>query len=98
MKIIYVVDTSVFLTDANSIYSYGKNDIIIPLKVLEEIDNHKKRQDTVGTNARKIIRILDELRECEKQGSEHWTYYERRRDNPFFPLGEKEFEWETGEE
>tara|TARA_Y100001973_G_scaffold77478_1_gene113404 strand:- start:5810 stop:7204 length:1395 start_codon:yes stop_codon:yes gene_type:complete len=63
MKIIYVVDTSVFLTDANSIYSYGKNDIIIPLKVLEEIDNHKKRQDTVGTNARKIIRILDELRE-----------------------------------
>lgn len=63
MKIIYVVDTSVFLTDANSIYSYGKNDIIIPLKVLEEIDNHKKRQDTVGSNARKIIRILDELRE-----------------------------------
>ena len=63
MKIIYVVDTSVFLTDANSVYSYGKNDIIIPLKVLEEIDNHKKRQDTVGANARRIIRILDELRE-----------------------------------
>ena len=45
-----------------------------------------------------LLTILDEWRECEKQGSEHWTYYERRRDNPFFPLGEKEFEWETGEE
>jgi len=58
----YVIDTSVFLTDAGSIYSYGDSDIVIPLKVLEEIDKHKKRQDTVGSNARKIIRILDELR------------------------------------
>jgi PhoH-like ATPase len=61
-EITYVIDTSVFLTDANSIYSYGKNDIIIPLKVLEEIDKHKTRQDTVGANARKVIRTLDELR------------------------------------
>jgi PhoH-like ATPase len=30
--------------------------------VLEEIDKHKKRQDSVGANARKIIRTLDELR------------------------------------
>jgi PhoH-like ATPase len=29
---------------------------------LEEIDKHKKRQDSVGINARKIIRLLDELR------------------------------------
>lgn len=34
----------------------------MPLKVLEEIDGHKKRQDSVGSNARKIIRILDEFR------------------------------------
>ena len=26
------------------------------MKVLEEIDKHKKRQDAVGTNARNIIR------------------------------------------
>ena len=32
------------------------------MKVLEEIDNHKKRQDSVGLNARNIIRNLDELR------------------------------------
>jgi len=59
----YVLDTSVYLTDATSIYQFENHDIFIPLKVLEEIDNHKKRQDSVGVNARKIIRILDELRE-----------------------------------
>ena len=58
----YVFDTSVCLTDADCIRNYGYNDIIIPLKVLEEIDNHKKRQDSAGVNARRIIRTLDELR------------------------------------
>ena len=58
----YILDTSVYLSDAMSIYSFKNNDIIIPLKVLEEIDRHKGRQDGVGTNARQIIRILDSLR------------------------------------
>jgi len=62
-KKIYVLDTSVYLTDANSFTSYGINDIVIPLKVLEEIDNHKNRQDGVGINARSIIRKLDSLRQ-----------------------------------
>ena len=59
----YVLDTNVYLTDANSILAYGNNDIVIPFKVLEEVDKHKKRQDGVGANARNIIRRLDELRE-----------------------------------
>ena len=58
----YVLDTSVYLTEASSLYKFGKNDIFVPLKVLEEIDGHKKRQDSVGANARHFIRILDELR------------------------------------
>jgi len=58
----YLLDTSVYLTDANSIFDFGNNDIFIPLKVLEEIDKHKKRQDSAGTNARRIIRTLDGLR------------------------------------
>jgi PhoH-like ATPase len=58
----YVLDTSVYLTDANSIFKFGENDIYIPLKVLEEIDKHKTRQDSVGTNARHLIRTLDTLR------------------------------------
>ena len=59
----YVLDTSVCLTDFNSIKSFSYHDVIIPLKVLEEIDKHKKRQDVVGNNARSVIRFLDSLRE-----------------------------------
>ena len=62
-KKIYVLDTSVCLTDANCLTSFSNNDIVLPLKVLEEIDNHKKRQDSVGVNARETIRKLDALRE-----------------------------------
>ena len=58
----YVLDTNVYLTDFNSIYAFRNNDIIVPLKVLEEVDKHKKRQDSVGLNARRIIRIFDDLR------------------------------------
>ena len=58
----YVLDTSVYLTNADSIYAFKNNDIHVPLKVFEEIDKHKKRQDAVGAQARKIIRIWDELR------------------------------------
>ena len=58
----YVLDTSVYLTEASSIFKFENNDIFVPLKVLEEVDGHKKRQDSVGSNARHFIRILDELR------------------------------------
>jgi PhoH-like ATPase len=61
-KKIYILDTSVYLTNAECIYAFKNNDIYIPLKVFEEIDKHKKRQDVVGAQARKIIRLWDELR------------------------------------
>jgi PhoH-like ATPase len=63
MKKIFVLDTSVCLANANAVYSFGKEDVYIPLKVLEEVDKHKNRQDGVGQNARSFIKILDELRE-----------------------------------
>ena len=59
----FVIDTSVFLSDANCLFKFDNNDIVIPMKVLEEIDKHKKRQDSVGFNARLIIKHLDGLRE-----------------------------------
>lgn len=58
----YVLDTSVCLTDADALFKFDNHDIFIPLKVLEEIDNHKKRQDSVGANARQFIRTMDGLR------------------------------------
>ena len=59
----YVIDTSVFLSDADALFAFENNDVFIPLKVLEEIDKHKKRQDSVGFHARKVIKHLDCLRE-----------------------------------
>ena len=55
----YILDTSVYLTDYHSFLKYGNNDIVVPLKVLDEIDKHKKRLDMVGANARSFIRVLD---------------------------------------
>jgi len=61
-KKIYVLDTSVFLTNADCVYEYGHHDIVVPFKVLEEVDKNKKRQDGAGSQSRKIIRTLDDLR------------------------------------
>ena len=62
-KKIYVLDTSVYLTNADCIYAFANHDIYIPLKVFEEVDKHKKRQDIVGAQARKIIRLWDAIRQ-----------------------------------
>ena len=59
----YVLDTSVYLTNSHALYEYKNHDIVVPLKVLEEIDKHKNRQDSVGHQARNTIRALDSLRE-----------------------------------
>ena len=58
----YVLDTSALITDTDCVNSYGSNDILVPIKVLEELDKHKKRQDLVGASARTVIRFLDSLR------------------------------------
>ena len=58
----YVLDTSALITDTECVNGYGNNDILIPIKVLEELDKHKKRQDLVGASARTVIRFLDSLR------------------------------------
>lgn len=62
MKKTYVLDTNVLLSDPNSIFSFEDNDLIIPMAVLEELDNHKSRPDEVGRNARQVSRTLDEMR------------------------------------
>ena len=59
----FVIDTNVFLQDAQALFAFQDNDIVIPMIVLEEIDRKKDRFDAVGANARQICRSLDELRE-----------------------------------
>ena len=57
-----VIDTSVLLYDKNSLLNMGNNNIVIPLVVLEEIDNFKTKEGILGEYARYINRFLDDLR------------------------------------
>ena len=62
MKKVYVLDTNVILSDFNAIYSFEKNDIVIPSVALQEIDNKKTLMNDVGRNARHFSREIDKLR------------------------------------
>jgi|ADurb_Ile_03_Slu_FD_contig_31_111659_length_2583_multi_5_in_0_out_0_3 PhoH-like ATPase len=58
----FVLDTNVLLHDPDSIFSFKDNKVVIPLTVIEELDNFKKLNDERGRSARLISRILDGLR------------------------------------
>lgn len=62
MKKIFVLDTNILLHDPNSINNFGKNEIVLPAIVLEELDNKKREQNEIGKNARQITRVIKELR------------------------------------
>jgi PhoH-like ATPase len=58
----FVLDTNVLLHDPRSIYSFGDNSVIIPIYVIEELDQFKKDMSELGRNARQIARYLDSHR------------------------------------
>jgi PhoH-like ATPase len=60
-KKIFVLDTSVILYNHNAINSFEDNDVVIPITVLEELDNFKKGNDIINFEAREFIRIMDKL-------------------------------------
>ena len=60
-KKIFVLDTSVILYNHNAINSFEDNDVVIPITVLEELDNFKKGNETKNFEAREFIRIMDRL-------------------------------------
>jgi PhoH-like ATPase len=62
----YVLDTNVLLHDPNSLVSFQKNNVLIPIEVIEEIDRFKRESSELGQNARTVSRTLDSLR---SQGS-----------------------------
>ena len=67
MKKNYVLDTNVLLHDPRAIFRFEDNNVIIPIYVIEEVDQFKREGSERGRNARHIARALDELR--EKGGS-----------------------------
>ncbi len=57
-----VLDTSVLISDPESLFAFPDSDAVIPLVVVEELDQHKTRMDDVGRAAREVIRTVEELR------------------------------------
>lgn len=60
-KKVFVLDTSVLLHDHQSITNFDKNDVAIPITVLEELDKFKIGNDTKNFSAREVIRFIDKL-------------------------------------
>ncbi len=62
----FVLDTNVLIHNPRAMFTFEENTVVIPITVIEEVDNFKKGVDEKGRNARQIGRYLDDLRE---QGS-----------------------------
>jgi len=57
----FVIDTNVLIHYPEAIMSFRDNEIVIPLEVLEELDNLKTYPDQRGKSAREAIRFLDSV-------------------------------------
>ncbi|MEX2511362.1 MAG: PhoH family protein [Cyclobacteriaceae bacterium] len=68
---IFVLDTSVILFDHHSIMNFAEHDVVIPITVLEELDQFKKGNDIKNFEAREFIRQLDYL--SKDQLIHQWT-------------------------
>ncbi|MCX8079837.1 MAG: PhoH family protein [Bacteroidia bacterium] len=70
-KKIFVLDTSVIIYDHTAIKNFAEHDVIIPITVLEELDQFKKGNDTKNFAAREFIRYIDKL--SGNHSLQEWT-------------------------
>jgi PhoH-like ATPase len=66
----FVLDTNVLLHDPQAVFQFADNEVIIPIFVLEEVDQFKKEASERGRNARELSRILDKLRSLTRSLAE----------------------------
>ena len=58
----FVLDTNVLIQAPYAMCCFEDNHVIISVAVLEELDNLKKADGEKGANARKAIRLLEQMR------------------------------------
>jgi PhoH-like ATPase len=58
----YILDTTVLLYDAQALFKFDDNSVIIPIPVIEDVDHFKKDVSEIGRSARQASRYLDDLR------------------------------------
>lgn len=61
LRKLFVVDTNVILHDSSCIYNFQEHDVVIPITVLEELDNFKRGNEDIHFQAREFLRRLDDL-------------------------------------
>ncbi|MCB1669959.1 MAG: PhoH family protein [Gammaproteobacteria bacterium] len=59
--IFYVLDTNVLIHDPTAIYNFDEHHVVIPITVLEELDNLKSGRQTIAAECRQAIRELDSV-------------------------------------
>lgn len=57
-----ILDTNVLLYDPKALESFENCDLIIPMAVIEELDNMKRLPNDLGRNARLVMRSFDEVK------------------------------------
>ncbi|MCS6916068.1 MAG: PhoH family protein [Chitinophagales bacterium] len=73
---IFVLDTSVILYDYQAIKNFQEHDVVIPITVLEELDQFKKGNDEKNFAAREFIRFVDKA--SGNQSLQNWTHINGR--------------------
>jgi PhoH-like ATPase len=58
----FVLDTNVLLHDPNAVFAFEEHNVIIPIYVIEEVDQFKRDLSELGRSAREVGRTLDHLR------------------------------------
>ncbi|KAA3596592.1 MAG: PhoH family protein [Calditrichaeota bacterium] len=58
---VFILDTNVILHDSSCLYQFKDHNIVLPITVLEELDNFKKGNDSLNFHAREFVRTLDKL-------------------------------------
>ena len=60
-KKVFVLDTNVILHDSSCLHHFEEHDVVVPIVVLEELDQFKKGNETLNYHAREFLRALDAL-------------------------------------
>lgn len=67
----FVLDANVLLHDPESVTKFPRQNLVIPVTVLEELDKMKRLPSDLGKNARSVFRLLDSLPKLGKGNLHH---------------------------
>ena len=61
MSKIFVLDTNVLLNDPNAPYGFDGHEVVVPMAVLQELDDQKMRKNDLSRDARAAVRVLNRI-------------------------------------